>query len=213
MRRLDTRVYRFTCHHCGATFERIGSAAASPRSRLRRRGYVFCSQSCGAKCLKGYADGERPADFPSEYSSWQAMRQRCTNPNTAVYHRYGGRFEVPCPPEWSSFSSFLRDMGPKPDRTLELERVNNDAPYSKENCVWADRHTQTRNRGGRRATRLYTYAGKTLCIKDWADLCGVAPQTMQKRLNKGWPLERAFAEAGLPPQPKAIADPIPHEPT
>ena len=88
-------------------------------------------------------------------------------------------------------------MGPKSDPDLELERIDNDLPYSKENCTWADRYTQTRNRGGKRATRLYTFAGKTLCIKDWAVLCGITPQAMQKRLNKGWPLERAFAEAGL----------------
>jgi len=82
-----------------------------------------------------------------------------------------------------------------PSPGLELEREDNDLPYSKNNCIWASRHAQTRNRGGRRATRLYTFAGKTLCIKDWADLCGIRPQSMRKRLDGGWPVERAFAEA------------------
>jgi len=127
------------------------------------------------------------------------MKQRCLNPNNNAYHRYGGRFEQSMPPEWMSFPRFLADMGPKPAPGLELERVNNELPYSKDNCTWADRHAQTRNRGGRRATRLYTFAGQTLCIKDWADLCKIKPQSMQKRLNKGWPLERAFAEANLTP--------------
>ena len=127
------------------------------------------------------------------------MKTRCLNPNHASFSRYGGRFEQPLPPEWLSFKNFLLDMGPKPRPGLELERIDNDLPYSKENCAWVDHHTQTRNRGGARATRLYSFAGKTLCIKDWADLCGIRPQSMQKRLNKGWPLERAFAEANLTP--------------
>lgn len=198
LHRLGDRVYTFACSQCGSTFERTGNTAACVLSRQRRRGYVFCSKSCGMKFRHGYADGRRPTDFPSEYRSWCAMRQRCFNPNNESYARYGGRFDVPHPPEWTSFKTFLSDMGPKPSPRLELERVNNDLPYSKDNCIWANHHTQTRNRGGKRATRLYTYAGLTLCIKDWADLCGIAPASMQKRLNKGWPLERAFAEAGLP---------------
>jgi hypothetical protein len=83
-------------------------------------------------------------------------------------------------------------MGLKPDPKMELDRIDNDKNYCKENCRWATRKEQTRNRGGKRATRLYTYEGKTMCIKDWADYVGISPQSMQKRLNKGWPLERAF---------------------
>jgi len=77
---------------------------------------------------------------------------------------------------------------------MELDRIDNEKNYSKENCKWSTRKEQTRNRGGKRATRLYTYEGKTMCIKDWADYVGISPQSMQKRLNKGWSLERAFTK-------------------
>ena len=66
--------------------------------------------------------------------------------------------------------------------------------YYKENCRWATHKEQTRNRGGKRATRLYTFDGKTMCIADWAREVGISPQSMQKRLNKNWPLEKAFAK-------------------
>jgi hypothetical protein len=84
-------------------------------------------------------------------------------------------------------------MGPKENSKLEIERIDNDKGYYKENCHWATHKEQTRNRGGKRATRLYTFDGKTMCIADWAREVGISPQSMQKRLNKGWELSRAFA--------------------
>jgi hypothetical protein len=33
-----------------------------------------------------------------------------------------------------------------------------------------------------------------MCIKDWAEYVGISNTSMQKRLNKGWPLEKAFSK-------------------
>lgn len=129
----------------------------------------------------------------SEYKSWQAMKNRCNNPNFKNYDRYGGR-GITYDPAWSDFSVFLKDMGEKPTPKHQLERKDNDKNYNKENCIWATREEQVRNRGGARATRLYTYNGKTMCIKDWAAEVGISPASMQKRLNNGWPLEKAFSK-------------------
>jgi len=122
-----------------------------------------------------------------------AMKGRCSNPGCSHYERYGGR-GITYEKSWNDFNEFLKDMGPKPDRKMELDRINNDGNYCKENCRWATRKEQTRNRGGKRATRLYTFEGKTMCISDWAKEVGISPQSMQKRLNNGWPLEKAFSK-------------------
>ncbi len=121
------------------------------------------------------------------------MKARCSNPNQTGYARYGGR-GIGYDPAWDDFSVFLADMGAKGDPKLELERIDNNKNYSKENCRWATRKEQTRNRGGKRATRLYTFDGKTMCIADWAKEVGISPQSMQKRLNNNWPLEKAFSK-------------------
>ena len=176
---------KFTCECCKEQFERFGSAGASCRKRLKQRGYVFCSKSCG-----GYKHGGFK-NKTTEYSSWNAMKNRCNNPNHKSYARYGGR-GITYDPTWNDFERFLKDMGPKANSKLELERIDNNKNYCKENCRWATHKEQTRNRGGKRATRLYTFNEKTMCIADWAREVGIAPQSMQKRLNKNWPLEKAF---------------------
>jgi hypothetical protein len=121
------------------------------------------------------------------------MKNRCNNKKCKVYDRYGGR-GITYDPAWENFINSLKDMGEKTDPSMELERINNDGNYCKENCRWATRKEQTRNRGGKRATRLYTFDGKTMCIADWAKEVGISPQSMQKRLNNGWPLEEAFSK-------------------
>jgi hypothetical protein len=176
----------FQCFLCGIFYERSGNTAAWHRKRLRDKGYTFCSKECGSFRHGGYKNKT------SEYASWNAMKDRCNNQNSTAYARYGGR-GITHDPAWTDFKKFLEDMGPKENSKLEIERIDNDKGYYKENCRWATHKEQTRNRGGKRATRLYTFDGKTMCIADWAREVGISPQSMQKRLNKGWELSRAFA--------------------
>ncbi len=177
----------FICIGCGEKFSRNPQAAATCRKKLKQRGYVYCSKGCANIKHGGYKE-----KMP-EYSSWCAMKNRCNNPQSTFYERYGGR-GITYDPSWEDFAIFLTDMGKKPDPKMELERINNNKNYYKENCRWATRKEQTRNRGGKRATRLYTFEGKTMCIADWAKETGISPQSMQKRLNNGWPLDKAFSK-------------------
>lgn len=176
---------KFVCKNCETQFERFENAGACCRKHLKQNGYVFCSKSCA-----GYKHGGCKNKTP-EYSSWNAMKCRCNNSKHESYARYGGR-GITYDPTWNDFKIFFKDMGVKPDPKMELERINNNGNYCKENCCWATREEQSRNRGGKRATRLYTFNGKTMCIADWAREVGISPQSMQKRLNKGWDLNRAL---------------------
>ena len=174
----------FICSKCGKTFS--PKSPANTRYRLKKRGKVFCSIGCGTTIHGGYAN-----KLP-EYSSWAAMRNRCDQPKSTHYARYGGR-GITYQESWKKFENFILDMGKMSEPVMELDRIDNDGNYCKENCRWATRKEQTRNRGGKRATRFYTFDGKTLCIADWAKEIGISPQSLQKRLNKNWPLEIALS--------------------
>lgn len=82
------------------------------------------------------------------HRSWQAMNRRCNNPNTPDYPYYGGRGISVCE-RWKDFANFYEDMGARPEG-LTLDRVDPDGDYEPDNCRWATRLEQTRNRKVRR---------------------------------------------------------------
>lgn len=128
----------------------------------------------------------------SSYNSWYGMKRRCDCPNQTGYERYGGR-GITYDHKWKTFEGFYEDMGERPGPNFDLDRIDNNGNYCKENCRWVPHSENCKNRGGRRPTRLYTFNGKTLCIADWARELGISSASLQKRLNKGWPLELALS--------------------
>ena len=77
------------------------------------------------------------------YKSWEAMRQRCLNPNSTHYEYYGGR-GITIDESWGSFEVFYADMGERPEG-YTLERIDCNLGYSKENCKWDTRSNQSYN--------------------------------------------------------------------
>lgn len=78
------------------------------------------------------------------YTSWEAMNQRCNNPNYEGYKDYGGRGIKICE-RWSKFENFLWDMGERPEGK-SLDRINVNGNYEKSNCKWSTPLEQTLNR-------------------------------------------------------------------
>jgi hypothetical protein len=112
---------------------------------------LTCSKikSCG--CLRKispalrHGHASRSGRSP-EHATWSNLIQRCTNPKVPQYKDYGGRGIKVCPRWLDSFESFLSDMGEKPSKNLTIERVDNDGDYEPDNCIWATRQQQNKNK-------------------------------------------------------------------
>lgn len=79
------------------------------------------------------------------YSTWEAMHNRCYNPNSEWYHRYGGRGIKICE-RWHDFNNFLSDMGERPlGKTID-RYPNTDGDYEPWNCRWATPLEQANNK-------------------------------------------------------------------
>lgn len=81
----------------------------------------------------------------SAYTSWQHMKDRCNNPNNSRWGRYGGR-GISYPTTWDTFEGFWKDMSNAWYEGADIDRINFDLSYSKDNCRWVDRDIGNHNK-------------------------------------------------------------------
>lgn len=150
------------------------------------------TKSCG--CLRRKHGHCPKSKASSEYRSWDAMRQRCSNSHNRDYYRYGKRGVTVCERWANSFPAFLNDMGPKPTPAHTLDRYpDQKGNYEPDNCRWATTKEQALNRT---TTRMITFNNQTMCAADWAASLGITRETMHVRL-KSWTLEQALTTPSI----------------
>lgn len=126
------------------------------------------------------------------YREWRGIKSRCNKERDANYPRYGGRGITVCQEWLDSFEAF-RDWalanGYQDD--LTIDRIDNDGPYSPENCRWKSRQEQQRNRSN---NRQITHNGITKTMAQWAEENNIPYSTFRRRLDKGWHIEDAITK-------------------
>ena len=149
----------------GKTFNRLTITAYSHKDRYYAR-YWHCSCSCGGACVVNhqklisghtkscgcikkekrarYIDGRSKDPL---YKVYYEMLNRCHNPDSSNYHKYGALGISVCDSWRHSFESF-RDWASNNgyEAGLSIDRENVYGGYSPDNCRWVTQSTQMLNR-------------------------------------------------------------------
>lgn len=114
---------------------------------------------------------------PDTYKNWDDMKQRCkVDPDTGIQR-------IALDQSFVMFADFLRIVGPRPEPTWSLDRIDYTGPYSPDNVRWASKETQSRNRSN---TIFLTSKGVTRPLVEWAEVLGVDANTLRGRKRAGW---------------------------
>lgn len=123
---------------------------------------------------------------------WRNMMKRCYHPDDHRFSDYGGRGITVCE-EWRNdryaFYQWCLDNGI--DWHLQIDRKDNDGPYSPENCKFS---TQLEQANNTRKNVFLDWDGRRMTVSQWAREIGVRQQALHHRIARGWSVERIFTQ-------------------
>jgi len=160
------------------------------------------TRSCGCLHKEGLiAMSKKHGDTGSRlHRIWKSMRTRATNPNRKQASDYVLRGITVCD-EWSDYRKFREwaECNGYADN-LTIDRIDNNGPYSPDNCRWVTYKDQCRNK---RNTHVFEYHGQVYrTIKDMCGALGIGYRMVQARLRQGWPLDEAVTLSNVKPGPR-----------
>lgn len=173
--------WRCVCE-CGEVVEVVGANLVNGNTK-----------SCGCYQKDRYREVrviKKPYYVRLRYT-YSKMLRRCYNPKDKSYYLYGGR-GIEVADVWTtSFDSFYAwAISNGYSENLSLDRIDNDGPYSPENCRWATTIEQARNK---RNNRFLTFNGVTKLLLEFAEEFNINKATLATRLDRfGWDVERAL---------------------
>jgi len=159
--------------------------------RITYRVTAKLHKSIGCGCMRGRDFSHGMTNCP-EFTTWQGMKARCLNKNSAMYKHYGGRGITVCP-EWlgrRGFARFFADVGWRPSAKHSLDRIDPNGNYEPGNVRWATPEEQQRNR---RNNRWLTKDGQTKVLVEWEGILGIDRTTISTRLRRGMSDEEALS--------------------
>lgn len=113
------------------------------------------SSSCG--CRKGHFTHRQGRS--TEFKSFNAAKNRCSNRTGKYYHNYGGRgIEF----RFDGLSALLSEIGLKPTPAHTIDRINNNGHYEPGNVRWATRVEQGRNKRDNRSVAQFSPDGNLI---------------------------------------------------
>lgn len=121
-------------------------------------------------------------------SRWVKMLSRCEDEDNIQYKNYGARGIYVCK-EWKIFENYYNWLIENNiSEDLFVDRIDNNGPYSPENCRVV---TRTQNNNNKRNNYMLTWQNESKTIAEWSrdPRCGIKPSSLQKRIRSGWDTE------------------------
>ena len=100
------------------------------------------------------------------YQTWISMIKRCEKEISQGYVNYGKRGIKVCD-RWHDIENFIEDMYPSYKDGLSIDRINNDGDYEPNNCRWANKTIQSRNKRILQKNNTSGYRGVYLFNNKW----------------------------------------------
>lgn len=151
---------------------------------MRAKSCPQCGRRRQANKISKHGDYKEPL-----YRVWSSMKQRCNNPKAQEYKNYGGRGILVCK-EWEQYDAFKKwSLNSGYEKGLSIDRINNSGNYEPSNCRWVDMSVQALNK---RSNRIIEYEGLKKPVTEMARIYGLRPVVVERRLIKGWTVERAL---------------------
>lgn len=138
--------------------------------------------SCGCKLRKVLIERNTThgKSHTRLYRIWGLMKDRCNNPRTPCFERYGARGIHVCD-EWKNFYPFYQwAISNGYSDHLSIDRIDNSKGYSPDNCQWTDAKTQNNNT---RKNHFIDFDGYHKTISEWAEFLHIPVYSIQNRLR------------------------------
>ena len=133
---------------------------------------------------------------PPEYSVWRNTIRRCYG-NVQGSDLYKANGITVCD-RWrfgegdlTGVECFISDMGPRPSPKHSVDRIDNNGPYSPDNCRWATPKQQQRNKSD---NRHVVFRGREMVLAEAIELSGIQPRLARLRVWRGWDVEAALTK-------------------
>lgn len=133
------------------------------------------------------------------YTVWYGMKLRCQDPQVEQYRFYGARGIIVCDlwsNSWPEFKKWALANGYQ--RGLQIDRINNDGPYSPDNCRWVTHEVNDQNKRENPSTIRILKDGKYYTIREAAKAFNLSIQTIHARIRLQWTVDQLF----IPPLKK-----------
>ena len=159
------------------------------REQARCKGLCHKHYKRLLRCGDPSATKQHGLSGTKEYLAWKTIRARCLNPSNKDYKYYGGRGISICARWVGSPEIFIQEVGKAPDKSYQIDRIDNDKGYEPGNVRWVDTFTNNRNKSNTKITfdvleEIRKIASISLTNKDLAAVYGVSESCMGETRRK-----------------------------